>query len=53
MYQDYEYSIKCEQGHYVALDRNGHFICSRDTFEEVRDDMETMLKESKLGLQLK
>lgn len=43
MYIGTEYDIKCVQGHYEAQDKSGNFICSGDTFEEVQDDVTSML----------
>lgn len=54
MYLYSGYVIKCEHEHYIALDKNGHFICSGDTFKEVEKDVDLILnKESHLILNIK
>ena len=43
MYSDYK--IVSVGGHYAAYDRNGKFVCSGDSKDEVRRELESIEKE--------
>lgn len=38
------YTWKKEKNYYVVLDTNGKFVCSADTVEEAKQDIEELMK---------